>query len=168
MTNCIYFFIIGSFLGWMLEVMFKIFTKNFKRLPGILNSPFCILYGFGTLICYIISATTQNLLLQFVLCFIFLTLIEYITYDLLNKIYNIKLWDYSHLRINAGGKISLKYSLIWGTIGIIFIHIIMPICNVWLVFNNNIALKIVLLVLITYIAWDFLESSKKLLKISSN
>lgn len=163
MTKCIYFFIIGSFGGWLLEIIYKLATKNYSRLPGILHSPFCILYGFGVLICNVIYSITKNPLSQFILCFIFLSLIEYITYDLLNKLFNIKLWDYSNLKINIKGKVSLIFSLIWGLIGTLVIQFIIPSLNIWFDTNNNIALKIALLIVVTGIAWDFLASSKELL-----
>lgn len=165
MTQCIYFFVIGSFLGWMLEVIYKLVTRNYERLPGILNSPFCILYGFGTVICNVIAKFTQNVILQFTLCFLLLSTIEYITYDLLDKIYNIKLWDYSGLKINIKGKVSLRFSLAWGIIGLLVIQFLIPTLNIWFYQNNNIALKITLLILVTYIAWDFLVSSKILLRL---
>ena len=168
MTQCIYFFVIGSFLVWILEITYKIVTKNYERLPGILNSPFCILYGFGTVICNIIASITQNIILQFILCFLLLSVIEYITYDLLYNIYNIKLWDYSKLKINIKGKVSLMFSLAWAVLGVIIIQFLIPILNNWFYLNNNIVLKATLLILITYIAWDFLVSSKRLLNIDGN
>lgn len=168
MTQCIYFFVIGSFLGWILEITYKIVTKNYERLPGILNSPFCILYGFGTVICNTVANFTQNIILQFISCFLLLSTIEYITYDLLYNIYNIKLWDYSKLKINIKGKVSLMFSLAWAFLGVIIIQILIPILNNWFYLNNNIVLKVTLLILITYIACDFLVSSKRLLNIDEN
>jgi uncharacterized membrane protein len=168
MTQCIYFFVIGSFLGWILEITYKIVTKNYERLPGILNSPFCILYGFGTVICNIIASITQNIILQFILCFLLLSVIEYITYDLLYNIYNIKLWNYSKLKLNINGKICLIFSLSWAFLGVSIIQFLIPVLNNWFYLNNNIALKTILLGIITYIAWDFLVSSKRLLNIDEN
>ena len=149
-------------------MLFKITTKNYERLPGILNSPFCILYGFGTVICSFIAQFVQSIILQFVLCFFLLSLIEYITYDLLYNVYKIKLWDYSKLKINIKGKVSLIFSLAWAFLGIIIIQFLIPVLNNWFYLNNNIALKIILLVFITYISWDFLVSSRRLLNIDEN
>ena len=42
-----YFFIIGAFLGWLLEIFYKVLTKKENKKAGILNGPFCILYGIG-------------------------------------------------------------------------------------------------------------------------
>ena len=61
LLECIYFFIIGAFVGWMLECIFKFFAKDFKRSPGILNTPFCILYGLGTVaLSMVINRVTNN------------------------------------------------------------------------------------------------------------
>ena len=62
MLECIYFFIIGAFVGWLLECVFKYVTKNFRNTPGILNTPFCILYGLGTVVLsVVINRTTNNI-----------------------------------------------------------------------------------------------------------
>ena len=44
-SKVLYFFIIGSFAGWLLECVFKAAARHFERAPGLLYSPFCILYG---------------------------------------------------------------------------------------------------------------------------
>ena len=101
MLEGIYFFIIGAFIGWILECVFKFATKNFKRTPGILNTPFCILYGLGTVaLSLVIGRITNNFLLAFILSMIVLSIMEYITFVLLKKIYNVELWDYNNMKFN--------------------------------------------------------------------
>ena len=45
MLECIYFFIIGAFAGWILECAYKYAVGHLTRSPGMLNTPFCILYA---------------------------------------------------------------------------------------------------------------------------
>lgn len=45
----VYFLILGSILGWLLEIIFKtLFIKKSNPQAGMSTGPFCLLYGIGT------------------------------------------------------------------------------------------------------------------------
>lgn len=53
----LYLFIIGSFLGWVLEIFFRRFFSQKKWTnPGFLKGPCLPLYGFGLCLLYLISS----------------------------------------------------------------------------------------------------------------
>ncbi len=127
MLECIYFFIIGAFAGWLLECAFRYVAGHLDKSPGILNTPFCILYGLGTLVLSnVISRITTNPAILFLLSASVLTLMEYITYILLRDIYGLKLWDYSDMTFKLDEKVCLEFSLIWGTLGVLYIKYLLP------------------------------------------
>ena len=165
MFHSIYFFVIGGFLGWMLECTFKYLTGNFERTPGILNTPFCILYGLGTMVLsLVITKITSNFFLLFTLSFLTLTAMEYITFILLQKIYNVEFWDYSDMKFNINGKVCLLFSIIWGLLGAGYIKFIYPVLNnIYNIVDTKI-LTISLILLISIIITDFVYSSYELLK----
>lgn len=160
MLLCIYFFIIGAFAGWLLECVFKFVTKNYDKTPGILNTPFCILYGLGTVVLSVlINKITQNIYFLFILSMIVLTIMEYITFILLNKIYNIQLWDYSNMALNLNEKVCLEFAVIWGLLGAVYIKYILPILTNFFVIAQGFALTFSLYLLLGIILLDFVFSS---------
>lgn len=164
MLECIYFFIIGAFVGWMLECVFKYITKNFRRTPGILNTPFCILYGLGTVVLsMVINRVTDNIWLLFVLSMIVLTVMEYITFILLKTIYNVQLWDYDNMTFSINEKVCLEFSLVWGVLGALYIKYILPILTTFFVNAQSYALSFSIYLIFAIIITDFIYSSYTLI-----
>lgn len=165
MVECIYFFLIGAFAGWLLECVFKFFSKNFTKTPGILNTPFCILYGLGTVVLsVIINKTTKNIWLLFFLSMIALTIMEYITFVLLKKIYNVQLWNYTNMTFNLNEKVCLEFSIIWGVLGAAYIKYILPILTTFFINAQSFALSFSIYLLFAIIIVDFIWSSYLLIR----
>lgn len=165
MLECIYFFVIGAFLGWMLECVFKAMSGHTDRTPGILNTPFCILYGIGTVVLsLVINRVTNNFILLFILSMVVLTVMEYLTFVLLKDIYNIKLWDYSDMKFKLNEKVCLEFSLIWGVLGTLYIKFILPVLSKFFYVAAGAALVTSLYIIFAIIFIDFVISSVKLIK----
>lgn len=165
MLESIYFFIIGAFVGWMLECIFKFFSKNFRTTPGILNTPFCILYGLGTVaLSMVINRVTNNIWLLFLLSMVILTTMEYITFILLKKIYNIQLWDYSDMTFSINEKVCVEFALLWGILGALYIKYLLPVLTNFFVVAKSTALASSLYLLLAIIIVDFVYSSYVLIR----
>lgn len=162
---CIYFFIIGAFFGWLLECMFKAVSRSVERAPGILYSPFCILYGIGTvLLATVIPSITKNTILLFILSSVILTICEYITFILLDKMYGVKLWDYSNMKLALNEKVCIEFAAIWGALGVLFIKYLLPIFSTVFLRAKGIGLYLTLFSIFTLIALDLLFTNEKLIK----
>ena len=160
MLECIYFFIIGAFIGWLLECTFKFFSKDFRRTPGMLNTPFCILYGLGTVVLStLINSFTNNIWLLFILSMVVLTIMEYITFILLKKVYNVQLWNYIDMTFSINEKVCLEFALIWGALGALYIKYILPFLKDFFVAAQGRALTFALELLLAIIITDFIYSS---------
>lgn len=129
--NC---FFVYSFLGFLFETLVgKVTETNFNS--GILYGPITPIYGIGVVLIMVISKYFfLNLhmprwietVIVFLILLVILTLIEWIGGILIEKIFDIVFWDYSHLKWNIGKYISLEISLIWGILSLILIYIIKP------------------------------------------
>lgn len=53
-------------------------------------------------------------------------MIELVTGLLLEKVFHIRLWDYSDMRFQVGGYVCLKYSILWGVFGTLLIKLVNP------------------------------------------
>lgn len=165
MLECIYFFIIGAFVGWMLECVFKFLAGHFTRTPGILNTPFCILYGLGTVVLsMVINRITNNYWMLFLFSMLALTIMEYITFILLREIYGLKLWDYSNMTFKLDEKVCLEFSLIWGTLGALYIKYLLPTLRAFFILAKGPMLTVAIWFIFGIIVIDFVYSNYTLLK----
>ena len=122
------YFVIYSFLGWIIESVFRSILEKKLINTGFLIGPLCPIYGFGACIMFLfLENLSNNVILLFIVSFVILTLWEYIVGVLLEKIFHTKYWDYSNHKINIQGRICLTNSLYWGALGVIFIKIIHPL-----------------------------------------
>lgn len=125
--NILVYFLIYSFMGWILESVLKtIVEKKFVN-SGFLHGPFCPIYGIGAIIMYLgLGEFKGSPILVFTLGFLILSIWEYIVGWGLEKVFNTKYWDYSHNKFNIKGRVCLLNSLIWGILGVIFTYIVHP------------------------------------------
>ena len=138
MVNIMYYltiFFFYSILGYIMETSLS-FLMDDGFTSGILYGPWTPLYGFGALIIIFLSKKLfknlhMNRIIETIIIFLIvtsiLTLIEFISGNLIEKILNMVYWDYSDLLLHFGKYICLPISLIWGTLSIIFIYIINPL-----------------------------------------
>jgi len=163
-NRVIFYFVIGSFVGWIFEIICKTLAGEDKSRAGMAQCPFCILYGIGT--CFMsmyISEYKNNILTIFVFSSIILTTLEYITGVLLENIYGIELWDYRKLKFGINKYISLEFVIIWGVIGVIFIKYILPALNkMYLLFYGTELILIIYIVLL-YILINYISITIRLL-----
>lgn len=121
------YFITYSFLGWIMESIFRSICERKIINTGFLKGPFCPIYGIGAIIMIVfLKGFSNNLLLLFIIATIVLTLWEYIVGVLLEKLFHTKYWDYSNHKFNFQGRICLMNSIFWGILGIVFIKFIHP------------------------------------------
>ncbi len=115
------FFLMYSFLGWVVEVVYHAVSMGIIVNRGFLNGPVCPIYGFGMLaILLLLDPFMSNSFLIFLGGMAVTTLIELVGGFLLNKIFHMRWWDYSKEPFNFGGYICLKFSIFWG-LGTVFI-----------------------------------------------
>ena len=131
--NILWFFLIYSFGGWIIEVAFHAVRMGRIVNRGFLAGPLCPVYGFGILFVLGLLEVIRRLfgydlssggIAQMILLFLFGMLIasftEFLAGLLLNVFFSVRLWDYSEKPLNLKGYICLGFSALWGT-GILFI-----------------------------------------------
>ena len=113
-------FLIYSFGGWVVEVIFHAVALGKVVNRGFLNGPVCPVYGFGVLSVFAMINTLQSSGYQMSEGMIFLfgvilaTVVELIAGWLLDVCFHARWWDYSDKPFNFHGYICLEFSLIWG------------------------------------------------------
>ena len=126
-TKIIAYFIIYSFLGWVMESVLKTYVQKKPVNSGFLYGPFCPIYGFGAVFMFLcLNVFANNTFLLFIIAFFTLSLWEYTVGVLLEKLFHTKYWDYSENKFNIKGRVCLLNSLFWGFLGVIFIKFMHP------------------------------------------
>ncbi|UWG96693.1 hypothetical protein LPY66_17700 [Dehalobacter sp. DCM] len=132
--DLILYFSLYSFAGWVLETMFASLEQKKFVNRGFLNGCFCPIYGFGAVMIILLSKWADPLfpdkalyLAIYLLFIVFLvTVLEFVTGYLLEKIFHCKWWDYSNYPDNLCGYVSLRFSLLWGVLAFLLIKIVQP------------------------------------------
>jgi uncharacterized membrane protein/HD superfamily phosphodiesterase len=121
-------FAIYSFMGWIIEVVYRSITQRQLINAGFLYGPFVPLYGFGAAFIIFVDFLIHSWPwpVKFIVYSIILTAIEYFTGFIFEKIFKLKLWDYSENKFNIHGRVCLLFSMLWAVMAIIFIIFIHP------------------------------------------
>ena len=115
-----WFFLVYSFLGWLLETSLAAAKKRRLLNRGFLSAPCSPTYGLGgVLFALFLPELRENPFFLFLFGSILATGLELFTGILLERIFGQKWWDYSRERFQFEGHICLKYSLLWGLLALL-------------------------------------------------
>ena len=121
------YFLIYSFIGWLLETFYAVTTLGHFVKRGFLYGPLCPIYGWGAIILIkFLNKYKSNSLKLFFSSAIVFSIFEYIVGFCLDALFQAKWWDYTDNFMNLNGRISIFFSFAWGIIGILFINHIHP------------------------------------------
>ncbi len=120
-------FIIYSFIGWVIEMIYCYCRSKKIVNRGFLIGPICPIYGFGAILIYLLLKNfDSDLITIFLKTMLICGVLEYITSFILEIIFKTKWWDYSDRKFNINGRICLETLIPFGILGIIFIKLINP------------------------------------------
>ena len=122
------YFIIYSFLGWLIEVGCK--SIQYKRFVnrGFLLGPICPIYGYGVLfIVLLIGDDTSDILSIFLKSILICSVLEYFTSYFMEKLFKVRWWDYSNNKFNINGRICLETMIPFGLLGTLVVYVIHPL-----------------------------------------
>lgn len=161
-VKIIAYFIIYSFIGWLIESVFKSILQKKWVNSGFLNGPFCPIYGIGALIMFLcLNNLNDNIFLIFIVGFIVLSIWEYIVGVFLEKVFNRKYWDYTGNPLNIKGRVCLFNSIAWGVLAVLFIHYLHPFISSKIDMIPEKILITVVSILLAYIVGDTIQSTIK-------
>ncbi len=121
-------FLLYSFLGFVLEVLFARIARSGKPdRKCLFLLPLCPVYGLGALLINALPPFVRYsplLLLPFGA--IAASAAEYFMGWFYERILGVQFWDYSAMRWNLNGRICLAFSLAWGLISLVVVSWIHP------------------------------------------
>jgi len=119
-------FILYSFGGWVLETVAAAFKKRHFANRGLVNGPFCIIYGL-TAASLTVFTVGLSAFWVFVGSMVLATLVEWISGHLIEKACHERWWDYSDVKFNLDGYVCAPMSVFWGLLGALSVRIGNPL-----------------------------------------
>ncbi len=122
------YFIIYSFLGFIIETIFGMLTKGVvESRQSCLYGPFCCIYGLGAAVMIpgLQKFKKRNWTL-FLAGAVEGSIVEYIISWVGEMIFHIKWWDYSNMPFDINGRICLLFTIFWGLLALVLIRLINP------------------------------------------
>lgn len=121
-------FFVYSFIGWIVEEIDVLIEYKKLMYRGFLMGPICPIYGVCSIIMvYFLSPYNDSIFMLFCTSFIICSVVEYLTSYLMEKIFGLRWWDYSNMRVNIHGRICLRNSIFFGIAGVILVNYLNPI-----------------------------------------
>ena len=121
------YFLIYSFLGWCLEVIYAAVQKRKFVNRGLLNGVLCPVYGISMVFILIFFGSLKNqLFFLFCACFIIASVVEFLAGTVLERLMGRKCWDYSGYRDHIGPYVCVRFSLIWAVLSVLIVKFFHP------------------------------------------
>lgn len=123
------YFIIYSFLGYIVEVLYGMITKGvIESRQSFLYGPFCGIYGLGAILMILPfkKHNKVNNMQLFLGSAAIGCLVEYFISWFGETFLHIKWWDYSNYFLNINGRVCLYFGIFWGILGIWLVRKLNP------------------------------------------
>jgi len=120
--HAIFLFILFSFLGWILEFTYRALTSRNLVNPGVLFGPYVPIYGSGALMLILLYSQTAHLGIFYRagIYFLAISVMEYITGEILLLVFKRRYWDYTEDALNIRGHVCLPFSIYWVILALVF------------------------------------------------
>ena len=132
---CFLLMIIYSTAGWIGEMIYhSIVIKHLSEKRGFLNGFLCPIYGHGALlVLYVLNGGLKNPILTFLAGMALTTALEYFTSWMMEAIFHMRWWDYSHCKYQLNGRICLTNCIFFGLGCVLLCHVVNPPVLRWLI-----------------------------------
>jgi len=154
------FFVFYSVVGWVLEVAYRSFHQRRFVNAGFLGGPFLPIYGTGAICVLLLAPLLRNhgIVWEFLGYAAVLTAVEYAIGAVCERIFGIRMWDYSEDRFNLNGRVCLPFSALWAALAVFFDRLVHPAVDHFVRGIGIGALDVVVPVLAAYFLLDFAVS----------
>ena len=120
-------FFIFSILGYISEVIYCSIPQHRFVNRGFLYGPYLPIYGSGAMIVLVLlEPFRSNPVLIFIFGLVLTSMLEYFTSWALEKLFSVKLWDYSKHRVNINGRVCMLNSTLFGIMGLVLVYVVYP------------------------------------------
>ncbi len=129
-----WYFVVYSFIGWCVEVVYCTVQSGKVVNRGFLNGPVCPIYGFGMMAVLFLlknwsvdDGAGGSVVVLFLGGMVLSTAVELVGGWLMFRLFHARWWDYSDKPFNLGGYICLEFSIFWGLGTVLAVRVVHPL-----------------------------------------
>lgn len=131
MSTWIWYLLVYSFLGYLLEVAYaKIVHGRGSGRKCLLLLPLCPVYGVGAVAIVALSGPNPQPLWLMGVGFGAATVVELLFGLYYKYVLGVAFWNYSQIRWNVGGLVCLPFSLAWSGLALALVYTVHPIVKI--------------------------------------
>lgn len=122
-------FVLGSLVGYVGETVWYYYLRgHLINRQGVLIGPFSPIYGIGFVMLTILLYKWRNKDWKkiWLISAVALSAFEYLCSYAMEHILGTRAWNYSKQPFNLNGRICLKFTIMWGFLGVLFIKVLYP------------------------------------------
>ena len=120
-------FFFYCFCGWVWESCYVSLRQRRWVNRGFLHGPLLPIYGSGAIIILFVTLPVEeDLRLVWLLGMLAATALEYVTGAVMERLFQVRYWDYSNQKCNLHGYICLSSSIAWGFFSIFLVRFLHP------------------------------------------
>lgn len=155
-------FIIYSFIGWIMEVVWNVFTDKKLVNRGFLIGPYCPIYGVGCLLLILLLGSfKEQPVLLFFMSIIVCSILEYSTSYVMEKLFKARWWDYSEYKLNLNGRICAATMIPFGILGVLVVYYLNPFISGFVPFNDILFYIILVIFILDFgVSFGIIENMK--------
>ncbi len=117
------FFYFYCIFGWCFESSYVSIKEKRLTNRGFLKGPWLPLYGSGAiLVLWLTLPFQKNPFLVYVVGALGATVLEYVTGEVMVRLFKVRYWDYSGQRFQYKGHICLSSSIAWGFLSLLMVY----------------------------------------------
>lgn len=163
-------FISYAFIGWVIEsICCSIIEKKINLNRGFLIGPYLPIFGFGALVIILFfNKYSSDLLALFVISSVTLSILEYVTSYIMEKLFKARWWSYYDHKFNINGRVCLESTIGFGLLSILLVCIINPLYITLLNTIPSIILNVIAIILLIIFITDLSLSFKIILDLNKS
>lgn len=128
LESYILLFFISAVLGWIMEVICKLFEFHRFINRGFLIGPYCPIYGVGSVaVTASLTRYADSPIVVFIMAIVICGILEYMTSYVMEKLFHARWWDYSQRHMNLNGRICASTLIPFGLLGLVMIYLVKPL-----------------------------------------
>lgn len=123
--DLLWLFVIGAFLGDLVETLFcRVTAGVWMSRSSLVWGPFSVVWGLALVLATVLLRQEQDRSDRYL--FVFGTVMggvyEYVCSAVTEQLFGTVFWDYSKFKFNLGGRINLLYCFFWGIAAVVWMR----------------------------------------------
>ena len=125
MADLLWLFVIGAFLGDMVETVFcRVTAGVWMSRSSLVWGPFSVVWGLALVLSSVLLRQEQDKSDRYLFAFgtVMGGVYEYVCSAVTELLFGTVFWDYSKFKFNLGGRINLLYCFFWGIAAVVWMR----------------------------------------------